>query len=64
MFNDDLIQKIAKKGTDHAYNANLDSAVFYADSLEKYIPNHPVVQLIKAIALLWYTISYNFQRKF
>ena len=56
VFDDGLIQKLTKKGADHVYNANLDSALRYADSLEAYLPDHPAVPLMRATALLWSNI--------
>ncbi|MBC6425977.1 MAG: hypothetical protein GDA51_05815 [Ekhidna sp.] len=53
VFDEGLVQKLTKKGADHVYNAHLDSALYYADSLKTYIPTHPAVPLMKAIALIW-----------
>ena len=53
VFDEGFLQKLAKKGADHIYNANLDSAFYYADSLKTFIPDHPAIPLMKAVALIW-----------
>ena len=56
VFKDGPIQKLTKKGADHVYNSDLDSAIFYADSIATFLPSHPVVPLMKAMGLLWSNI--------
>ncbi len=53
VFDNGIYQSVAKRGADHVYNANVDSAMFYADSLEVLLPKHPAAPLIRAMALLW-----------
>ena len=56
VFEEGLVQSLTKKGADHVYNSNPDSAIYYADSIGTYLPNHPVVPLMKAMSLLWSSI--------
>ncbi len=50
------IQDLVKKGTDHIYNAAPDSAEYYIAKAEVYIPNHPVIPLMRAMTMLWSNI--------
>ena len=50
------IQQLVKKGSDHIYNANEDSAEYYIMKAEKYIPDHPVIPLMRAMTILWANI--------
>jgi len=56
VFDNKEIQKVIKKGVDFIYNASYDSALHYIDSVDKEIPNHPVVPLMKAMNILWSNI--------
>ncbi|MEM0938891.1 MAG: hypothetical protein AAF600_05095 [Bacteroidota bacterium] len=56
VFDNKNIQLVVKKGADHIYNSNKDSAFFYAKKVERLLPDHPVVPLMRAIALLWSNI--------
>lgn len=50
------LQNLVKKGADHIYNSSPDSASYYIAKVEKLIPDHPAVPLMKAMTLLWYHI--------
>ncbi|WP_436515505.1 hypothetical protein [Ekhidna sp. To15] len=50
------IQDLVKKGTDHIYNSSADSAEYYIAKAEAYIPDHPVIPLMRAMTMLWYNI--------
>ncbi|WP_370089465.1 hypothetical protein [Ekhidna sp.] len=50
------VQDLVRKGTDHIYNASPDSAEFYISKAEKYIPQHPVIPLMRAMTILWSNI--------
>ncbi|MEO1255014.1 MAG: hypothetical protein AAFY41_09025, partial [Bacteroidota bacterium] len=42
VFGPGAVQLLVKKGTDHIYNANEDSAEYYIAKAEQFIPDHPV----------------------
>lgn len=50
------VQDLVKKGTDHIYNATPDSAEFYIAKAEVFIPDHPVIPLMRAMTILWANI--------
>lgn len=50
------VQNLVKKGTDHIYNATPDSAEFYISKAEVFIPDHPVIPLMRAMTILWANI--------
>ncbi len=56
VFTDDKLKMLVKKGADHVYNANPDSAAIYIEKLRERIPDHPVIPTMKAMSLLWYHI--------
>ncbi|WP_420577559.1 hypothetical protein [Ekhidna sp.] len=56
VFERGYVQELVKKGTDHIYNAAPDSAEYYISRAEKYIPNHPVIPLMRAMSILWSNI--------
>lgn len=47
------VQNLVKKATDHIYNASPDSAEYYIGKAEKFIPQHPVIPLMRAMSILW-----------
>lgn len=47
------IQDLVKKGSDHIYNAAPDSAEYYIAKAEVFIPDHPVIPLMRAMTMLW-----------
>ncbi len=56
VFDPGPIQDLVKKGTDHIYNASADSAEYYIAEAEKFIPDHPVIPLMRAMNILWSNI--------
>ena len=56
VFEDPEIQVIVKKGVNHIYNAQADSAMFYIRKVDLKLPEHPVGPLMKAMTLLWVNI--------
>lgn len=56
VFEPGYVQDLVKKGTDHIYNAAPDSAEFYISKAEVFIPNHPVIPLMRAMTILWANI--------
>lgn len=50
------VQDLVKKGTDHIYNAAPDSAEYYIAKAEVFIPDHPVIPLMRAMTMLWSSI--------
>ena len=56
VFQVDSVTVLVKKGADHIYNADPDSANYYTDRVEEILPSHPVVPLMRAMTLLWYNI--------
>ncbi|MEP0987693.1 hypothetical protein [Ekhidna sp.] len=56
VFEESHVQDLVKKGTDHIYNSAPDSAEFYISKAEKYIPDHPVIPLMRAMTILWANI--------
>ena len=50
------IQNLVKRGANHIYNSNQDSAYYYANMVEELLPDHPVVPLIRGMAILWTNI--------
>lgn len=56
VFEQGEIQDLVKKGANHIYNSNQDSAYFYAKRVEYLIPDHPVVPLMRGMAILWSNI--------
>ncbi|WP_420316224.1 hypothetical protein [Ekhidna sp.] len=56
VFKEGPVQNLVKKATDHIYNAKPDSAEHYIAKAEKHLPNHPVIPLMRAMAILWYEI--------
>ena len=56
IFDYEELQIVVKKGADHIYNANPDSAYFYIEILEEELPDHPVIPLMRAMTLLWSNI--------
>jgi hypothetical protein len=53
VFENKEISNLVKKGADHIYNSTPDSAYFYIEKIDRKLPNHPVVPLMKAMTLLW-----------
>ncbi len=58
------IQQLVKQGTDHIYNANEDSAEYYIAKAEKFIPDHPVIPLMRAMSILWANIPLISEEEF
>lgn len=56
VFKDGLAHDLVKKGADHIYNSNRDSAYFYAKKLESVVPGHPIIPLMRGMAILWANI--------
>lgn len=56
VFDNKELSKWVKKGADHIYNASPDSANFYISKLERELPNHPVIPLMRAMKLMWVNI--------
>lgn len=56
VFEDEAVQRIIGKGADHIYNANKDSAFYYAKQAQELLPDHPIAPMMRAIALLWSNI--------
>ncbi len=56
VFEPGYVQDLVKKGTDHIYNASPDSAEFYIAKAEVFIPDHPVIPLMRAMSILWSNI--------
>ena len=56
VFDPGPIQDLVKKGTDHIYNASADSAEYYIAKAEVFIPDHPVIPLMRAMTILWANI--------
>lgn len=56
VFEDDALQKLVKKGADHIYNSDPDSAYIYINQIDNLLPEHPVVPLMNAMTLLWANI--------
>lgn len=56
VFEPGRVQDLVKKGTDHIYNASADSAEYYISKAEKFIPDHPVIPLMRAMTILWVNI--------
>lgn len=56
VFEKGVAQRLTQIGADHVYNAQFDSATYYADSLALLLPGHPVAPLMKAMANLWVSI--------
>lgn len=44
---------LVRKGVGYVYNMQPDSAWYYIDSIEKVLPEHPVVPLMRAMNVLW-----------
>lgn len=53
MFTKSDVQDLVQKSADHIYNAKPDSAEYYIKQVENYIPDHPVVPLMRAMTILW-----------
>ena len=64
VFDPGPIQQLVKKASDHIYNANEDSAAYYIDKAERYIPDHPVIPLMKAMTILWANIPLISEEEF
>ncbi len=64
VFDSESIQQLIKKGTDHIYNANADSSRYYIAKVEKMIPNHPVIPLMRAMTILWSNIPIISEEEF
>ena len=56
MFEPGLVQDLVKAGANHIYNSNQDSAYHYARRVEALVPGHPVVPLMRGLAILWANI--------
>lgn len=56
LFENPKYQRLARKGIDYVYNAEPELAKIYIDSLEKLLPKHPAVPLMKAMNILWSNI--------
>ena len=56
VFENGLVQNLVKKGANHIYNSNQDSAYYYAREVENLLPGHPVVPLMRGLAILWANI--------
>lgn len=56
VFENDNIKILVKRGADHIYNSDPDSATFYVDTLDILLPDHPVIPLMRAMTLLWANI--------
>ena len=56
VFEQGEVQDLVKKGAQHIYNSNQDSAYVYAKMVEALMPEHPVVPLMRGMAILWANI--------
>ncbi len=56
VFENDTVKSLVKRGADHIYNADPDSASFYIELIDRELPDHPVVPLMRAMTLLWSNI--------
>ena len=56
VFESGEVQDLVKQGAQHIYNSNLDSAYAYAKKVELRMPDHPVVPLMRGMAILWANI--------
>lgn len=56
VFTEGEVQSLVKQGAHHIYNSDLDSANYYAKQVENIIPDHPVVPLMRGMAILWANI--------
>lgn len=56
VFDNKELSSLVVRGADHIYNASPDSAYFYISKIEKELPKHPVVPLMRAMTLLWFNI--------
>ncbi|MEQ9404277.1 MAG: hypothetical protein RIM99_11855 [Cyclobacteriaceae bacterium] len=56
VFEDKELMALVKKGANHIYNADPDSATWYINRVDKILPDHPVVPLMRAMTLLWANI--------
>ena len=50
------VQTLVKKGAHHIYNSDQDSAYYYAKKVEAFVPDHPIVPLMRGLAILWANI--------
>lgn len=44
---------LIRRGVDHIYNVQSDSANLYIDSVSKILPDHPAVPMMRALNVLW-----------
>ncbi|MEP5613301.1 MAG: hypothetical protein ABJP45_13700 [Cyclobacteriaceae bacterium] len=56
VFEDQALKRLVKRGADHIYNADPDSAYFYINQIGEKLPEHPVVPLMTAMTMLWSNI--------
>ena len=64
VFEEGLVRQMARSGANHIYNLNMDSAILYIMKIDKEVPGHPVVPLMKAMTLLWANIPTISQETF
>lgn len=53
LFDNDINKGVVKKAVDHIYNVENDSATIYIDSVEKLLPDHPIVPMLRGMKVLW-----------
>ncbi|WP_425390624.1 tetratricopeptide repeat protein [Ekhidna sp.] len=64
VFNPGPVQNLVKKASDHIYNAKPDSAEYYISKAERYLPEHPVIPLMRAMSILWSEIPLISEEEF
>ncbi len=50
------VQRLVKLGAEQIYNSDQDSAYYYAKRVERLVQDHPVVPLMRGMAILWANI--------
>jgi tetratricopeptide (TPR) repeat protein len=50
--------RLATRSVDYIYNMESDSAHMWMDSVERKLPNHPIVPMLRAVDLLWQSVPY------
>lgn len=54
LFNNAELLELVDRGGDYIYNQQFDSARLMIDSLERALPNHPIVPMMRAMRLAWH----------
>lgn len=56
IFEDQRLVDLIKSAADEIYSIRKDSADYYIEEVRKLVPEHPIVPMMEAMAILWYHI--------